>query len=127
MPRCRAQTELNFTLESNSLSLISCLIDCYKPPWDVHPLISECKALLGQYQNIRVVHCLREANEVVDCIVKAHLIKALPCIGSLLLLRYCGMSKVLRLICRVIQFYFKGLKVTFSGKSSFKTNLFTCI
>lgn len=61
------------------MSLIRCLTNRDEPLWDVHPLMAECEALSGQYQDIQVVHCLREANQVVDWIVKAHRIEVIPC------------------------------------------------
>ncbi|KAH0708987.1 hypothetical protein KY284_010414 [Solanum tuberosum] len=59
-----------FWLESDSLSIVNCLRNSWKVPWERVEQVEECRVLM-EITKVRIQHTLREGNNLADFIANA--------------------------------------------------------
>ncbi|KAL3727273.1 hypothetical protein ACJRO7_032068 [Eucalyptus globulus] len=64
--------------EIDSLIAMQSIMGWAESPWNVKPIIEQCKGILSISKSMTMVHCSREANKAADWLVKAHRTKSLP-------------------------------------------------
>ncbi|KAL3743380.1 hypothetical protein ACJRO7_018647 [Eucalyptus globulus] len=65
-------------LESDCLVLVEAVHNPSLMPWESHALFAECAALFPRFSNLRLQHCRRKDNHIVDWAAKAHGHRILP-------------------------------------------------
>ncbi|KAH0665111.1 hypothetical protein KY285_026317 [Solanum tuberosum] len=67
---CKRAGLEGFWLESDSLSIVNCLRNSWKVPWERVEQVEECRVLI-EITKARIQHTLREGNNLADFIANA--------------------------------------------------------
>ena len=65
-------------VQLDAMAVVQLLISPTITNLSVLPLIDDCRQLISQIAQVRIVHCFREANSCADCLARIGFVKERP-------------------------------------------------